>query len=388
MFRVRFLVVPAIAMMFQSQAAFAAVPPGQPEQGPGGLDYTESTIVKKAIGSAEAPVFVFHGSEAVRKPRPVIVFFHSWGGNDPRYYGNWIEHLARKGNLVLFPRFQEINKTKPSEATALAARELKEALKALAEDNAAHPDKEKIAFVGYLAGSVVALDLAAGAAGYEIPAPKLVMNVMPGGAAKDGDKKGIPLPDLSKIGSATLLVMMSGDQDYAPADRLSKQILSETTAVPAGNKLFMRISSDRHGYPPLSATLVSPGSVNAEYAAEKIELPPSELPEEVPVKGKKGKKSARIKWTSEMALSGPQSTLTSQLGNNGTDNIDYRGFWKTLDLAASAAFSGKDAVFLKADPSFVDMGSWSDGWPVRRLGAEIPKDGSETTAETSPRRRF
>ena len=42
-------------------------------------------------------------------------------------------------------------------------------------------------------------------------------------------------------------------------------------------------------------------------------------------------------------------------------------------MAADAAFAGRDAAFLRRDPKFVDMGSWSDGWPVRRLSADMPK---------------
>ena len=37
---------------------------------------------------------------------------------------------------------------------------------------------------------------------------------------------------------------------------------------------------------------------------------------------------------------------------------------------------------LKADPRLVDMGTWSDGWPVRRLSAEHPK--AEGAADQKP----
>ncbi|MEN3931468.1 dienelactone hydrolase family protein [Microvirga sp. W0021] len=391
------LVALTFAILATASYAHAAVPPTQAEQGAGGMDYTGSEVIKRSVGSAEEPIFVFYAKEGGTEPRPVIVFFHSWGGNNPRYFGNWIEHLARKGNLVLFPKFQEVNKTRPMDATTIASRMVSSALKALSEDDQVRPDKDKIAFVGYLAGSIVALDLAAGAKGYDLPEPKLVMSLMPGGVAKEGDSKGIPMPDLSNIPTSTMLITMNGDQDHVPADRLVKRIMAESTGVPAAQKLFMRVVSDRHGYPPLSATLVAPGAVNEEYAADKIPLPPSAAVEETlaPVKGKgKGKKAAqkdpRVKWTSDMALTGPQSTLTMMLGNNGTDNLDYRAFWKTLDLVTDAAFAGKEAVTLKANPAFLDMGIWSDGWPVRRLSADSPKDGREeadTTAATK-RRRF
>lgn len=374
--------------------ANAAVPPQQPEQGAGGKDYQEGAVVKRAIGTAEQPVFIFYAASTSAKPRPVIVFFHSWGGNDPQFFGGWIEHLVRKGNLVVFPRFQEIDRTRPLEATTIASRMTGSAFKALAEDRDVRPDVNKVVFVGYLAGSIVALDLAAEAKSYALPIPKLVLSLMPGGVAKDGDMRGIPMPDLSHIDASTMLIMMNGDQDHVPGDRIAKRILQETTSVSSTRKLFMRVSSDRHGYPLLSATLVSPGSINPDYAAQKIPLPPSGMVEEPPISGQgKGKrvqqaKKPKSKWSPDMALTGTQTTLTMQLSTNGVDNLDYRAFWKTLDMASEAAFVGKDTTDLKANPAFVDMGIWSDGWPVRRLGSEIPKGDTEAVAGPMPRRRF
>ncbi len=74
-----------------------------------------------------------------------------------------------------------------------------------------------------------------------------------------------------------------------------------------------------------------------------------------------------------MALTGEQQTLVSQINLARSDALDYLGFWKTFDLAAAAAFSGADAVSLKANPRLADMERWSDGWPVKRLSVEDPE---------------
>jgi allantoicase len=89
-----------------------------------------------------------------------------------------------------------------------------------------------------------------------------------------------------------------------------------------------------------------------------------------------------------MSLSGQQTVLTQQLGSNAVDTLDYLAFWKTFDMAAAAAFSGKDAAFLRRDPKFVDMGTWTDGWPVRRLSADMPKVEGEEPPARGPRRRL
>ncbi len=361
--------------------AHAASPPQQPESGPGGSDYKVTAVTKRGIGTASAGTFVFHAAGDAEKPRPVVVFLHSWGAVNPALYGGWIEHLARKGNLVLYPRFQEVNRSRPADASALAANLIKTSLEALADDPQAKPDTTRVAFIGHLAGVPVALNLAAGAETYGIPAPKLVFGLMPGGIVTNEKERGILLQDLSTIPADTLLITMSGDRDHLPGDRASRKILADASAVPASRKLFMRAGSDDHGYPALTATLTSPGSPKADYDITAIKLPPD------PPKDPKVRNTWR--WTADMSLSGQQTILTQQLGTNGIDTLDYLAFWKTFDMAADAAFSGRDAAFLRRDPKFVDMGSWSDGWPVRRLSADMPKvEGQDEKPERGPRRRL
>src|SRR5690606_15562055 len=183
---------------------------------------------------------------------------------------------------------------------------------------------------------------------------KLIFGVMPGGIASNEKERGILLPDLSTIDGSTLLITMSGDRDYHPSDRASRRILQETSAIPANRKLFMRVSSDDHGFPALTAALASPGSPKADFDGAAIELPPD------PPRDPKQKNTWR--WSADMSLTGPQTILTQQLGNNGTDALDFLAFWKTFDMAAEAAFAGEDAQALLRDPKFVDMGTWSDGW--------------------------
>jgi pimeloyl-ACP methyl ester carboxylesterase len=310
-----------------------------------------------------------------------VVFLHSWGAVNPGLYGGWIEHLARKGHLVLFPRFQDVNRSRPADASNLAEDLIQNALAALADDPNAKPDKERVAFIGHSAGMPIALNLATGAGSGKVPAPKLIFGLMPGGIASNEKERGILLRDLSAIDPATLIIAMSGDRDYLPSDRASRLILQQASAVPSTRKLFMRASSDDHGFPALTATLASPGSPKADYDASAIKLPPD------PPRDPKQRNTWR--WSADMALSGPQTILTQQLGTNGTDTLDFLAFWKTFDIASEAAFAGKDAAALMRDPKFVDMSTWSDGWPVKRLSAQMPKgEGPETKEERGPRRRL
>ncbi len=341
--------------------ASAAKPPDQAPNGPGGADYVTDQVKKRALGRAGAPIYVFHAAGEAGAPRPVVVFLHAWGANNPAIYAGWIEHLARKGNLVVFPRYQEVNRTRPAEATANAVQMTKEALEALAADREARPDLKRVVVAGHLAGAVVAANLAGAAAANDLPVPRLYFGIMPGGIASDAKERGILLGDLDKIGSRTLMVTMIGDRDHLPSDRAAKRILRQASGVPHDRKAFLRILSDDHGFPPVTATLASPGSYKEAYDGAKIPAPPD--PPRDP-------KAARWKWTADMALTGPQSIIAQQLAGNATDVLDWNGFWKSLDLAMQTAFADGDGMALRKTPALFEMGRWSDGWPVRRITAD------------------
>jgi len=362
-------------------AVLAASPPKQPEQGPGGVDYKIAEVIKTGTGTVSAGSFVFYGNDTPAAPRPVVVFFHSWGAVNPALYGGFIDHLARKGYLVLFPRFQEVNRTRPASATDLAETLIRDGLGHLANDEKARPDLNRVAFIGHSAGVPIAFNVAAGVAESDVPAPKLIFGLMPGGIASNEKERGIMLRDLSTVDPSTLLIAMSGDRDHLPSDRAARRIFEASKGVPASRKLFMRASSDDHGFPALTATLASPGSPKPEYDASAIKLPPD------PPRDPKQKNT--WKWSADMSLSGPQTILTAQLGNNPTDALDYLAFWKTFDMAAEAAFAGRDAASLARDPKFIDMTTWTDGWPVRRLSAQMPKGQVEDEKpERGPRRKL
>jgi dienelactone hydrolase len=364
----------ALALAASSTLALAATPPAQPKEGPGGSDYVASDVAKRAIGDTSGASFVFHAAGAPADPRPVVVFLHAWGAVNPQGYGGLIDHLARKGYLVLWPRYQEVGKTRPADATANASALVKAAFEALASDPEAKPDPNRVAFVGHLAGAPVAMNLAAQAKTDGLPVPKLVVALTPGGIASDAKSRGILLSDLKQIDPTTLIVTMTGDRDHMPSDRAVKRLLKEAEAVPNERKLVMRALSDDHGFPALSATLASPGAPKEAYDGAKVKIPPA------PPGDPRAERLKRQKWTPDVVLTGEQTVLVQQIGNNATDTLDYLGYWKTLEMAANAAFSGKDAQALRNDPALTDMGRWSDTWPVKRLTAELPRADAPTAA--------
>lgn len=356
-------------------AALAASPPGQPKTGPGAPLDTTTDIVKRAVGRASSATYVYHLAAAPAEPRSVVVLLHAWGAVNPVVYGGWIEHLARRGHLVLFPGFQQVGKTRPVEATDNAAALVKAALAELASDPQARPDPARLLYLGHSAGSAIAVNLAAGAKARELPVPKLVFAVMPGGIASDEKSRGILLGDLAAVDPETAVVTIVGDREFVAADRASRRILRETSAVPVARKLFMRAASDDHGFPALSATLASPASPREAYDMASVKVQP-----DPPVDPRA--RFQRPRWAADMVLSGEQTVLVGQLQRNVVDTLDYLSYWRVFDMLAATAIAGGDLTGLRTDANFLDMGRWTDGWPVRRLSAETPR-ASDPAATTS-----
>ncbi|AWN47922.1 alpha/beta hydrolase [Methylobacterium terrae] len=354
----------ALAILGGVSGAGAATPPTQPKDGPGGQAYPAASVVKRTLGRAGAVTLAYYGNgPAPAGGRPVVVVLHAWGAVNPQAYGAWIEHLARSGTLVLFPRFQELNRTRPADASGIAAGLIKDALAELAGDQEAKPDTGRVALIGHLAGVPLAANLAAHARETGLPVPKLIFGAMPGGIARDDKSRGIALHDLDAIDPATMIVTVIGDRDARAADIAARRLMREASAVPVDHKLMVRALSDDHGFPALSATLASPAGSSAAYDVGQLKLPAADPKQKPPP----------FKWSADMALTGEQTVLVAQINGAGTDSLDYLAYWKTFDMAAAAAFAGQNAASLKSNPRFIDMERWSDGWPVRRLSVETPR---------------
>lgn len=359
----------AIMILAGVVSAEAATPPPQPAEGAGGVGDRKAAVVKRQFRHGVTGSYAFYRAGAAPEAgRPVAVLFHGWGIVNPQSYGAWIDHLVRQGWLVILPRFQEMNRTRPADAPEIAESLVKATLADLAADGEAKPDLGRVALIGHLAGAPLAMDLAADARTRGLPVPKLIFDVTPGGIASGPKSRGITLGDLSRIDPETIIVAMVGDKDTRAADAAAKRLLREASAVPVDRKLFVRILSDDHGFPALTATLAAPAGVDNAYDGASIKPEPES--KDAP---KDGAKPPPFRWSPDMALTGEQQTLVSQVNLARVDALDYLGFWKTFDLAAAAAFAGSDATALKNNPRLADMERWSDGWPVKRLFVETPR---------------
>jgi dienelactone hydrolase len=320
-----------------ASAALAAppAPPGQPAHGPGGSDYHHASVIAREVESGAQGWWLFTPANPVPSTAPVVVFCHGWGAMNPRAYQAWIDHLVRRGNIVIYPNYQDSLLTPGRQFLPNAIAGVRAALNDLASGSAGiRADLQRVAAVGHSAGGVLSAQLAASAAGAGLPALRAVMPVEPGDGSRDGRRRAsIPHTDLTPMPAQTLLLVVVGADDHLAYEQVGLQIYASASQVPAANKNVIEMESDAHGSPALIAN----------HAA------PSATPDSRPANARRA--------------------LFPDFEHGGVvDALDWYGTWKLFDALSDAAFSGRERdVALGATPAQLSMGTWSDGVPVKPM---------------------
>ena len=129
-------------------------------------------LVERSVGTGAHQLWVFQ--EQGREPKSVVVFLHGLGGaseETPVNHLPWLRHLARRGNMVVFPRYERYPGDK------LAPQFLLETLGELARTT--NLTKKPTLLLGYSRGGGLAVTYStiASAAGLE---PRVVVGLFPG----------------------------------------------------------------------------------------------------------------------------------------------------------------------------------------------------------------
>src|ERR1041384_961504 len=255
--------ITVILFSLQLVSSQSVTPPSQPQTGPGGKQYVHSSVIKNRYGKGAAEYWIYEPDSPKPRTAPVIVFLHGWGGMNPLYYGAWLDHLVKRGNIVVYPRYQANLLTSIKDFTPHTIAAVKDAVHRLqTEPGHVKPDFSKFATVGHSLGGLLAANVAALAKESNLPRVRAVMCVEPGITESPIN---VPLADLKKIPADTLLLAIAGDQDGLVRDTDAKRIYYESTRVFARNKNFITLVSDSHGLPALVASHRAPTALNKDY---------------------------------------------------------------------------------------------------------------------------
>lgn len=322
------------------------LPPPQPDAGPGGKPRAHASVIKKRYREGAKEYWIYEPDAPKPRSAPLVVFLHGWGGTNPLYYGAWIDHLVRRGNIVVFPRYQSSLLTPRAHFIPNTLEAVKDAIQRLQKaPGHVRPELHRVAAVGHSLGGVLAASLAALAAQSGLPPVRAVMAIEPGMTSHPAN---VPIADLKKIPGDTLLLTVAGDRDTFVGDFDAKRIYYESTRVSADNKDFVTLVTDDHGTPELIANHRAPTAPDKSYDNGEVD-----------------RTAPRESTSGDTQMNGTRPPSTRLPVVNA---LDYYGLWKLFDGLCDAAFYSKNRDYaLGNTPQQRFMGRWSDGVPVKEL---------------------
>ncbi len=319
--RVAVVVLVVGAVLSQAAPALAvASPPTQPTSGPGGSNYQWGgvTVTHHDIWwNDDFDYWIYRpaswqGGGTAPTTAPLFVFNHGWMGNHPSLYNNSLTHLARKGNIVVFPKYQNLW-TPPQYFTSNAIWSTKDAINWL---NVWSPIKPQtslgMSVAGHSAGGAVSVNMANQWQAQGLPQPRSILGVEPwdgsGGQHIDASLSGIP--------NTTVIDCIVTDEDNAVGRTGCDTIWDRSGHIPGTKRNYIWMFSDRYGEPDLVAN---------HYT-----------------------------------------------GNDGA--LAFYGVWKLADASRDCGMFGTNCAYALGNTSQQRfMGLWSDGVPVRELQVTTTK---------------
>ncbi len=235
-------------------------PPAQAASGPGGTDYLFASSVTTFHAQANDDLSYWtieprdwRGGGATPTQAPLIVFLHGWGGNDPFWYSAWLTHLARKGNVIIFPRFQNLASIDQF-YTGNAIWSVRDALSVLAAAPIRPASSFGMSLVAHSVGGNVAANLAHRWLAEGLPMPRSILLAMPFG-------NPFTLDALTQIPALTTLDCVVAQDDPIAGRAGCDLIWSRTPQLAQRN--YVVLPSDAYGTPDLVASHFTPNASDA-----------------------------------------------------------------------------------------------------------------------------
>lgn len=323
--------------------------PEQADTGPGGADYKHAAVYAQRFGIGVDEFWIFSPDDPRPAEAPCVVFLHGWGAMHPRSYGAWIQHLVRKGNIVIYPRYQNQDRYRtPGDVMLEGARgAVKAAWARLNESGPVAPVQESMVWFGHSFGGVLATRLAASSASNGLPPPGAVLSIEPGAEDLVG------LDGITDLPVSTIVKLVVGDADTVAGEKGVQAIIAALGNDGAERPVEMiRLQSDRRSAPALVANHVAPLGATPDFPPSFIEGGETQL---------------------------PGGLLANQIRRFRTeryavDALDYYCFWKIGDALIDTVFQERNFEFGFGDtPEQRFMGILSDGTPVAPLVIESIK---------------
>lgn len=307
---------------------FSQTTSGQPTSGPGGSDYTHASVTttnQTSLLTADG-YWIFEPASPTPDSADVVIFNHGWGVYNPGPYGAWIEHLVRKGNIVIFPKYEQNDGFFASTYTPNAATGI---INAFTELNGSpyhvKPRMNHIAMFGHSFGGVVTANLAKEYTSYGIPPFQCFMLCEAGPATSTGH-----LSNYNNFDPSYNALIIVGNDDIIVGDTFGNLVFSQA-GIPTSHFNFVRQFADQP--PIIEATHNEPLAANSNYDGGTI-----------------------------------GTIITGGYAASKIDAVDYYCYWKLGDALMSCTFYGTNCNYAFGDTHEQRyMGTWDTGSPVTEL---------------------
>ena len=266
----------------------------------------------------------------VPKPKTadVIIFNHGYGAYNPACYGAWIAHLVKRGNIVIFPRYQHTSYTTlPSSFTEHAMESILNSFTWLEKDSTrVQPNLEHVALVGHSYGGVVSANLALKYEEFKLPKPSALMVCQPGtGGFRSGRYNSYEDMDTN-----IHLLSIIGHDDVVVGGFFGKEIFYKTKIPTSRSNLVIHKRDYRNG---ISASHNEPVSVDKTYDGNVT-----------------------------------SGVILGAYAVNKEDEVDYYCYWKLFDALLDCSFYNKNCDIAFGDtPEQRYMGIGKDDEPIEEL---------------------
>lgn len=324
----------------------AQSPPIQPGAGPGGSDYAHNGVTFSDHTSFLNPNGYWLFEPDLPKPDSanLIVFNHGYGVWNPGPYGQWIEHLVRKGNIVIYPKYQASDAAPPSGYTSAMVNGITDGIIELQTGSGrVRPRLSNFTVIGHSYGGVLSANIAMEYATYGVPKPKAFFFCQPG----DGGFSGGALSSYAAMDTSYNVLIVVGDGDIVVGNTFGRELM-DSTSIPTAHKNYITHFKDNYGSPNIQATHNEPLAKNNTYDGGTI-----------------------------------STVITGGYLASKEDAVDYYCYWKLADALMNCTYKGLDCNYAFGDtPEQRYMGEWSDSTPVIELVVEPSSVGlDEVTTE-------
>lgn len=309
-------------------------PPLQPSDGPAGSEYPHAEVgVISDQHSRQDGYTIFYPERPKPPSAGVVVFNHGLAQMNPQMYGGWIMHLVRKGNIVIYPSYQE-DLTLSSEFNQNAAKGILDAIARLQQSGPVQPLLDRFAIMGHSYGATISANLTLKQKEYGLPEVKALL------VAQGYDGLDMRLPSYAGIPSQTKLLIVVGEVDLLVGKAFGKRLMKQARVDPRFQNLITHYPD--HGMREF---------ITAGHDEPLSKCSESECP----------------------GFDNGKRTFLSVAGDlaDKIDWVDYYCYWKLSQALLDCAFEGKNCQYAfgnTAEQRF--MGQWGDGKAIRQLGVQ------------------